>query len=223
MAHWAEIDKNNIVKRVLVTSNEEPDEGESWLADNLGGTWIQCSYNTLFGQHLLGGTPLRKNFPAEGFIYHPEFDCFSPPKKSWQSDFVLDAETGAWFPPVPFPEDADWVMGYQPQPESIEKEIQDADGVVIKILAPNLPDNAKVYSWIIEANDWGMMPNLDYPRPEGEHYWDPINKEWQAPEGERPLGDWYWDVFSKAWVEAPPPPELKEFPEMPNLELPPTE
>ena len=40
MSHWAEIDKNNIVIRVLTADNNDPagDEGESWLINNLGGT-----------------------------------------------------------------------------------------------------------------------------------------------------------------------------------------
>jgi len=45
MAHWAEIDEKNIVIRVTVGSNDEPDEGYQWLIDNLGGTWIKTSYN----------------------------------------------------------------------------------------------------------------------------------------------------------------------------------
>ncbi len=47
MAHWAEIDSNNIVLRILVGDNNDPagDEGYQWLLDNLGGTWIKTSYN----------------------------------------------------------------------------------------------------------------------------------------------------------------------------------
>ena len=40
MAHWAEIDENNLVTRVLVGSNDDLDEGYQWLIDNLGGTWV---------------------------------------------------------------------------------------------------------------------------------------------------------------------------------------
>ena len=42
MAHWAEIDENNIVIRVTVGDNNDPkgDQGYQWLIDNLGGTWI---------------------------------------------------------------------------------------------------------------------------------------------------------------------------------------
>jgi hypothetical protein len=44
MSHWAELDKDNIVIRVLVGDNNEPDEGESFMK-SLGGTWVKTSYN----------------------------------------------------------------------------------------------------------------------------------------------------------------------------------
>jgi hypothetical protein len=69
MAHWAEIDDNNIVVRVTVGSNDEPDEGYQWLIDNLGGTWVQCSYN---------GT-IRGAFPGAGWSYDPDNDVFVAP------------------------------------------------------------------------------------------------------------------------------------------------
>lgn len=54
MSHWAEIDNNNIVVRVTVGDNNDPDEGYQWLIDNLGGTWIQTSYNANFGGKFAG-------------------------------------------------------------------------------------------------------------------------------------------------------------------------
>jgi hypothetical protein len=103
MAHWAEIDKNNIVTQVLVGNNAEPDEGYQWLIDNLGGTWVQTSYNTRHGVHELGKTPLRKNFAAIGYTYDKELDAFIPPKPfaSW----VLDEKTCTWKSPIPIPTD----------------------------------------------------------------------------------------------------------------------
>ena len=50
MAHWAELDESNIVTRVLVGSNDDPDEGYQWLIDNLGGTWVKTSYNAVAGK-----------------------------------------------------------------------------------------------------------------------------------------------------------------------------
>jgi len=91
MAHWAEIDKNNVVTRVTVGSNDEPDEGYQWLIDNLGGTWLQTSYNA----------SIRKNYAGVGFTYDETRDAFIPPKpfESW----VLDEDTCLWVAPVPMP------------------------------------------------------------------------------------------------------------------------
>jgi hypothetical protein len=95
MAHFAEIDENNIVLRVLVTDNNDPagDEGYQWLIANLGGTWVQTSYNANF----------RKNYAGVGFTYDLELDAFISPKPypSWQ----LVEETCQWEAPVPYPTD----------------------------------------------------------------------------------------------------------------------
>jgi hypothetical protein len=103
MAHWAELDENNIVLRVTVGSNNEPDEGYQWLIDNLGGRWIKTSYNTLGGVHLNGGIPLRKNYAQEGYFYDEQKDVFIPPKpqplvtKNGKTiDFTLNEETCQW-------------------------------------------------------------------------------------------------------------------------------
>ena len=69
MSHFAEIDENNIVTRVLVGDNNDPDEGYQWLIDNLGGTWIKTSYNA----------NIRKNFASIGYKYDSTKDAFIPP------------------------------------------------------------------------------------------------------------------------------------------------
>jgi hypothetical protein len=106
MAHWAEIDENNIVLRVLVTdtNDQNGDEGYQWLVDNLGGTWIKTSYNTVDGVHIQGGTPLRKNFASIGYTYDEERDAFIAPKPEpvdliyGTYDFVFDEEKCSWVP-----------------------------------------------------------------------------------------------------------------------------
>jgi len=105
MSHFAEIDENNIVTRVLVGNNEHPDEGHQWFVDNLGGTWVKTSYNTRGGVHTLGGTPLRKNYAGVGYAYDETRDAFIPPKPydSW----VLDEETCLWEAPVAMPDDGE--------------------------------------------------------------------------------------------------------------------
>ena len=108
MAHWAEIDKNNIVIRVTVGN----DDGHDWLIENLGGVWVQTSYNTRGGVHYdpETGKPsadqskaLRYNYAGIGFTYDPERDAFIPPKPfdSW----VLDEATCLWQAPIPHPND----------------------------------------------------------------------------------------------------------------------
>ena len=93
MAHWAELDSNNQVIRVLVTNNDDPngDEGYQWLIDNLGGRWVKTSYNG----------NIRKNFAGIGFTYDADRDAFIPPQPypSW----VLDETTCLWNAPVAFP------------------------------------------------------------------------------------------------------------------------
>jgi len=97
MAHWAELDNNNKVIRVLVGSNENPDEGYQWLLDNLGGNWIKTSYNTYGGVHKKGGTPLRKNYAGIGFTYDPIRDAFIPPKlECHPNDVTLNPDTCLW-------------------------------------------------------------------------------------------------------------------------------
>jgi hypothetical protein len=93
MAHFAELDENNIVLRVLVTDNNAPNEGYDWLLENLGGTWIQTSYNG----------NIRKNFAGIGYSYDPERDAFIPPKPfdSW----LLNESTCQWQAPTPYPTD----------------------------------------------------------------------------------------------------------------------
>jgi hypothetical protein len=95
MAHWAEIGENNVVLRVTVGDNNEPDEGYQWLMDNLGGRWIQTSYNN----------NIRKQFAGIRFTYDEVNDVFiSPsPYPSW----VLD-ESFDWQPPTPRPEEGSW-------------------------------------------------------------------------------------------------------------------
>ena len=96
MAHWAQIDENGMVVQVTVGDNNEPDEGYKWLIDNLGGTWVQTSYNA----------NIRKNYAGIGYTYDEARDAFIPPKPfdSW----VLDEETCQWVSPVPQPESGVW-------------------------------------------------------------------------------------------------------------------
>jgi hypothetical protein len=82
MSHWAEIDENNIVLRVLVGPNHG-DEGEAFF-NGLGGTWVKTSYNG----------NIRKNYAGIGYSYWPEIDAFVPPQ--CHDIAVLDEVTALW-------------------------------------------------------------------------------------------------------------------------------
>jgi len=67
-----------------------------------GGLCKRCSYNTYEGEHLLGGTPFRKNYPAVGYIYDPVRDAFYAPQpfESW----IFNEDKCTWECPVVYPE-----------------------------------------------------------------------------------------------------------------------
>jgi hypothetical protein len=69
VAHWAELNENNVVIRVTVGDNNEPDEGYQWLIDNLGGRWIKTSYNENF----------RGKYAGVGDVYDEVNDVFVGP------------------------------------------------------------------------------------------------------------------------------------------------
>lgn len=105
MAHFAEIDENNSVQRVIVVHNNEllDENGEekealgvAFCKNLLGGTWLQTSYNK----------NMRKNFAGIGFTYDSVRDAFIPPKPydSW----VLDEATCLWKAPVAYPSDENY-------------------------------------------------------------------------------------------------------------------
>lgn len=97
MAHFAEIDSQNIVQRVIVVPDSQEANGAAWCANLLGGTWVQTSYN---GR-------IRKNYAGVGFTYDATRDAFIPPKPypSW----VLNETTCRWGAPVPMPPGGPWV------------------------------------------------------------------------------------------------------------------
>ena len=103
MAHFAEIDENNIVLRVIVVADEHEADGENWCNGFLGGTWKQTSFNTVGNVHALDGTPFRKNYAGVDYTYDTTRDAFIPPKPypSW----ALNETTCLWESPIDYPSD----------------------------------------------------------------------------------------------------------------------
>lgn len=104
MAHFAKVNDDNIVVQVIAISNEQEHRGVEFITEDMGqpGRWFQCSFNTYEGEHLKGGTPLRKHYPSTGDSYDPEYDAFIPMKS--RHGFLFNKETWKWEAPTPKPE-----------------------------------------------------------------------------------------------------------------------
>ena len=115
MAHFAQIDENNIVTQVLVVDNAQEHRGQEFLANDLGlgGTWVQTSYNNR----------IRKNYAGIGYTYDEQRDAFIPPKpfQSW----TLNEETCLWGSPIPYPQDEKLYIWDEEQQNW--KEVKDAN------------------------------------------------------------------------------------------------
>jgi hypothetical protein len=102
MAHFAELNENNIVTRVIVVANtelldnqgiEQESKGILFCQQLLGGNWKQTSYNGNF----------RKNYAGIGYTYDSTLDAFIPPQP--YASWILDTETCQWQSPIPMPQD----------------------------------------------------------------------------------------------------------------------
>lgn len=102
MAHFAQLDENNLVIQVIVVANSDTSDengieqeqiGSAFCERLLGGTWKQTSYNGNF----------RKNYAGIGYTYRADIDAFVPPQPfpSW----ILNETTAKWEPPVSMPND----------------------------------------------------------------------------------------------------------------------
>tara|TARA_Y100000033_G_C2742305_1_gene109175 strand:- start:507 stop:1226 length:720 start_codon:yes stop_codon:yes gene_type:complete len=102
MAHFAELDENNVVQRVIVVSDKNTSDEDGNEDENIGiafckklhgsdSIWKQCSYNAL----------IRKSFPARGFTYSETLDAFIHPQP--YSSWTL-SDDGCWLAPIEEPE-----------------------------------------------------------------------------------------------------------------------
>jgi len=102
MAHFAQLDSNNVVTQVIVVGNKDTADangvekehiGAAFCERLFGGNWKQTSYN---------GT-VRKNYAGIGYTYNVSLDAFVPPKP--YASWVLNNDTAQWNAPTPMPTD----------------------------------------------------------------------------------------------------------------------
>ena len=101
MAHFAELDDNSIVTRVIVVGNDDaPNEaaGIAFCKALLGSdtNWVQTSYND----------NIRHRFAGAGMVYDSTSDVFygQRPYPSW----TLNTSTWVWEAPIATPDDWEW-------------------------------------------------------------------------------------------------------------------
>lgn len=102
MAHFAELNLNNVVLRVVVVNNkellnrngvEEESKGADFCKMLFGGTWVQTSYNGSF----------RKNFASCGDVYDATRNAFIAPQP--YASWLLNEDTCIWEAPIQLPDD----------------------------------------------------------------------------------------------------------------------
>lgn len=103
MSHFAKVLDGKVIQVIVA----EPEFFQTFV-DSSPGEWIQTSYNTHGGAHMLGGTPLRKNYAGVGYTYDRSRDAFIPPKPfaSW----TLNEDTCLWDAPVAMPTDGQFYV-----------------------------------------------------------------------------------------------------------------
>jgi hypothetical protein len=102
MAHFAQLDSNNVVTQVIVVANSDTADvngvekehiGAAFCEKLLGGNWKQTSYNG----------SIRKNYAGVGYTYDPARDAFIPPQP--YASWTLIEDTCQWEAPVAMPTD----------------------------------------------------------------------------------------------------------------------
>lgn len=93
MAHYAKVE-DGVVTQVIVADTRE------WCEANLGGTWVQTSYNTKGNQHP-EGRPLHKNYAGIGYTWDGTGFAAPQPFPSW----TKNSDTYLWEAPTPMPTD----------------------------------------------------------------------------------------------------------------------
>jgi hypothetical protein len=100
MAHFAQLDENNVVTQVIVVGNNElldangqerEELGVAFCQRLFGGNWKQTSYNH----------NMRKRYAGIGYSYNADLDAFVPPKP--YASWTLNTETASWDAPTPMP------------------------------------------------------------------------------------------------------------------------
>ena len=170
MAHFAQLDENNVVIQVIVVNNNElldggPEFSPFGKVENeqkgidfckslfgVDTRWVQTSYNGNF----------RKRYAGVGYTYYSNIDAFAPPKPEQNPSWVLNSNTANWEPPSPRPVDTvyiwdepsiSWIAVPQPFPSWV------AQGSPLSWTPPTpRPSDGKRYKWDEPTLSWVEVP-----------------------------------------------------------------
>ena len=106
MAHFAQLDQNNVVIQVIVVNNEDLLDDNDVEQESLGVTFLQglLGSDTTWKQTSYNGN-MRKNYAGVGYTYDSTRDAFIPPQP--YASWTLNETTCLWEAPVAYPTDGE--------------------------------------------------------------------------------------------------------------------
>ena len=151
MAHYAFLDKNNIVIDVITGKDEGSFDWELHYGSIRGQLCKRTSYNTHFGVHSFSETPFRKNYAGIGYTYDAVKDAFISPQPypSW----TLDETSATWDAPITYP------------------------SVITYFRDPSKPALYYFIDWDEDNQRWIA---LDGEEPNGEFVWNVETDSWDS-------------------------------------------
>lgn len=159
MAHFAQIDQNNLVTQVIVVANSElldengvesEAKGIAFCQSLFGAdtAWVQTSYNGTF----------RGRYAGIGYTYDTSLNAFIAPKPEKYPSWVVDLVTTEWVPPIPRP---------------IDTVYRWDESTVSWIVVPS-----PFPSWIAQGDPLMWVPPIPYPEDGKRYKWDESTISW---------------------------------------------
>jgi len=101
MAHFAQLDENNVVTQVIVVANSDTSDASGVEKEHIGAAFCERLFGGVWKQTSYNGNK-RKNYAGIGYTYREDIDAFVPPKP--YASWVLNDTTAQWEAPVAMPD-----------------------------------------------------------------------------------------------------------------------
>lgn len=159
MAHFAQLDENNVVLQVIVVKNSDilDENGQESEAKGIAFCQSLCGADTRWAQTSYNGS-FRKRYAGAGYTFDPVLNAFIKPKPSRYPSWIIDSETADWVPPVPRP--TDYVYDWS---EPLEAWV---------------PITSPYPSWTAQGDPLQWTPPVPYPEDASNYRWDESTLNW---------------------------------------------